>query len=494
MVQQEIANMPLNGRDFTELALYVPGVNMGIAGGAGSFAAINGARQDNTNFVVDGVDDRNVRGAAAQLRPNIDALQEFKMEVGGYSAEYGKMAGGILNMTLKSGSNTYHGTLFEYFRNDFFDSKAYFDTARLPFHQNQWGGVIQGPLNIPKVYNGHDRTFFMFSWESQRNPYSSVQLGNVPTALEDQGNFSGDVSNTGKLLTIKNPFSTPVNAPFPGNIIPASMFSPVAQTIMTFYPLPNRTAVGNNYISTAPIITTTSTASSPAATIGSTTKTAFPFATASASPGPTSLTRKAIWACSMLRPVTTGSLGGLNFTHVFSPTLLTEFHFGLARTANYDTLLGTWPTAAQIGMVGSTPGLAGFPAAFPTINVTGYVAMGYPNNEPINFYVTNYSFGQKFTWVKGTHILKWGTDIARNRFNQPYFNNSRGTMTASGIWSGCGHGHQWRRHRRPGTGTSRQFQHHHADSGQLYAQPEQRVLHRRLEDSPRPDLEPGAAV
>ena len=131
--------MPLNGRDFTELALYVPGVSMGVAGAAGSFAAINGARQDNTNFLVDGFDDRNVRGAAAQLRPNIDALQEFKMEVGGYSAEYGKMAGGILNMTLKSGSNRYHGSLFEYFRNDFFDAKAYFDVAQATLSSESMG-------------------------------------------------------------------------------------------------------------------------------------------------------------------------------------------------------------------------------------------------------------------------------------------------------------------------------------------------------------------
>jgi len=126
---------------------------------------------------VDGIDDRNPRGAAAQLRPNIDAMQEFKMEVGGYSAEYGKMAGGILNMVLKSGTNSYDGALFEYFRNDILDSRAYFDQARLPFHENQWGGVIQGPLSIPKVYSGKDRTFYMFSWESFRNVWGASNLG-----------------------------------------------------------------------------------------------------------------------------------------------------------------------------------------------------------------------------------------------------------------------------------------------------------------------------
>ena len=98
IVQAEIQDIPLNGRDFTELALLVPGVLPNAQGGAGSFASINGARGDNTNFRVDGFDDRNIRGAAAQYRPNVDAMQEFKMEVSGYSAEYGKMAGGVLNM------------------------------------------------------------------------------------------------------------------------------------------------------------------------------------------------------------------------------------------------------------------------------------------------------------------------------------------------------------------------------------------------------------
>jgi hypothetical protein len=128
IVQEEIQGIPLNGRDFTELALLVAGVVPNAQGGAGSFASINGARGDNTNFVVDGFDDRNIRGAAAQFRPNIDAVQEFKMEVSGYSAEYGKMAGGILNMALKTGGNRLHGSLFEYVRNDKFDARAYFDT------------------------------------------------------------------------------------------------------------------------------------------------------------------------------------------------------------------------------------------------------------------------------------------------------------------------------------------------------------------------------
>src|SRR6266849_5167708 len=99
-----------------------PGVFPNAQGGAGSAMTINGARGDNTNFYVDGFNDRNSRGAAAQLRPNLDALQEFKMETSGFSAEYGRMAGGILNMVLRSGTNQFQASVFEYIRNSKFDS------------------------------------------------------------------------------------------------------------------------------------------------------------------------------------------------------------------------------------------------------------------------------------------------------------------------------------------------------------------------------------
>ncbi|HEY3837746.1 MAG TPA: carboxypeptidase regulatory-like domain-containing protein [Bryobacteraceae bacterium] len=435
VVQAEIADMPLNGRDFTELALYVPGVVATSAGQGGSFASINGVRSDATNFLVDGVDDRNARGAAAQLRPNIDAMQEFKMETSGYSAEYGKMAGGILNMVLKSGSNSYHGTAFEYLRNDFFDAKAYFDTSRLPFHQNQFGGLISGPVSIPKLYNGKDRTFFMFSWESLQNHYGESYLGTVPTAAEHDGNFAGIKNNTGAAITLKNPLSTPTYAPFPGNIIPASMISPIAQKIIQYYPLPNRTALGNNYIDAArrysnfnSFISRGDHRFDDKNNITITYGKRFAW-----SNQPTEESNLGLFDA----PIRDDrELGGINYTHVFSPSLILESRFGLSRNATRDSLTGNYPTAAQLGMVGSTPGLPDFPAAFPTINVTGYLAIGYSNNEPVQYFVTNFGVHETLTWIKGAHILKMGTDLSRNRFNQPYYNNARGTMTASGIWSG----------------------------------------------------------
>jgi hypothetical protein len=440
LVYQEIQDMPLNGRDFTELALTVPGVVANAQGGAGSFGSINGARADSTNFLVDGFDDRNVRGAAAQMRPNIDSLQEFKMETSGYSAEYGKMAGGILNMTLRSGTNSFHGALFEYFRNDFFDSRNYFSPNVLDLHQNQFGGVVAGPLNLPH-YSGHDRTFFMVSEESYRQIWGQNQSGTVPTAAEQRGDFSQDVSNTGAKITIKNPFASGSPA-FPGNIIPVSLMNPVGLKVASFYPTPNYNSVANNYQSFANNINNWDSV------VMKIDERLTDRDTFSINFGKRFSRSNAPFAEDALGLFGNyvrddRELGGLNYTHVFSPSLILEARGGLSRNSTFQHILpnggfGTpvqqYPTAAQLGMQGSTsdPQLAGFPL----VNVTNYLALGFANNQPVQFFVSDIQEGAKLTWIKNRHIIKFGTDISRNRFNQPYFNNSRGSMTASGSWSG----------------------------------------------------------
>jgi hypothetical protein len=300
---------------------------------------------------------------------------------------------------------------------------------------NQWGGVISGPLSIPKVYNGHDRTFFMFSWESERNPSTNVNIGNIPTPLEVAGNFSQTLNNAGKPITIKDPYNN--NTAFPGDIIPISRFSPVALKLLQFYPVPNRTGVGNNYLASASLRNTYdsfvtrgdhrfSEKDNISVRYGKRfARTTSPFAESNLGLFGTSARDDRV-------------LGGLSYIHLFTPTLLSDFHFGLSRCATRDGLTGSFPTAADIGMAGSTTGIPAFPAAMATINITNYLALGYPNNEPVQFYVTSYSIGDKLTWIKGNHNFKWGGEYARNRFNQPYFNNMRGTMTASGVWTGAG--------------------------------------------------------
>src|SRR5258708_3939564 len=181
VVSRQMVEIPLNGRDFTDLALLTPGVLPNAQGGAGSAMAINGARADNTNFIIDGFNDQNPRGGAAQARPNMESMEEFKMQTTGYSAESGRLAGGVLNMVLKSGGNQFHGALFEFLRNDFFDARNFFDTTKSELRRNQFGGMASGPVLIPKVYQGRNRTFFLFRWESFRPRQGPSRPGGVPT-------------------------------------------------------------------------------------------------------------------------------------------------------------------------------------------------------------------------------------------------------------------------------------------------------------------------
>jgi hypothetical protein len=433
IVHQEIDELPLNGRDFTDLAFLVPGVMPNAQGGAGSAMAINGARGDNTNFTVDGFDDRNSRGAAAQLRPNIDALEEFQMLVGGFSADLGKMAGGNLSMTLKSGTNRYHGTLFEYFRNDVFDARAHFDAGRLPLHQNQFGGVVSGPVRLPR-YDGHDRTFFMLSMESYRNVAGQTRIGNVATAPERGGDFSQSINNAGAHIIVKDPANK--NAPFPGDVIPAGRFSPVALNLLKYYPLPNRPSLTNNYQATANNISNWDSFI---------TKVDQRFSISdslSLTYGKRFGRNNAPWAGSNLGEFANWvqddrSLGGLTYTHVFTPSLINEGRVGFSRNSSREHIIGGGvDTASQTGMRGSTtdPMLEGMPL----VNITGFLSIGYANNEPVQYFVTDYQAGDKLTWIRGKHVVRFGVDVSRTQFNQPFFNNSRGTMTANGVWTGAG--------------------------------------------------------
>src|SRR6266849_3769411 len=157
----EITEMPLNGRDFNDLAFLVAGVQPAEQGGKGSPYVVNGARADASNVTIDGINDQNSRDAGAQARPPLDSLQEFKLLTTGYSAEYGRLAGGVVNMVVRSGGNQVHGSLFEYVRNDLFDARNFFDVGKSELRRNQFGATLSGPLVVPKLYNGHDRTFYL---------------------------------------------------------------------------------------------------------------------------------------------------------------------------------------------------------------------------------------------------------------------------------------------------------------------------------------------
>src|SRR5215472_13390707 len=144
------------------------------------------------------------------------------MQTSGFSAEYGRLAGGVVTMALKSGGNDIHGAIFEYVRNDIFDARSFFDGAKAELRRNQFGATVTGPVSIPRIYSGRNKTFFLMSWESFRGVAGSTNLGVVPSLLERQADFSQSYDATGKLIPLKDPLAsgtcsaTNATACFPG--------------------------------------------------------------------------------------------------------------------------------------------------------------------------------------------------------------------------------------------------------------------------------------
>jgi len=231
----QIVDLPLNGRGFHELARLTPGTALLAATGNVQKVRpewvngniISGVKGSQTTFLLDGVDVTEQHQGGTWIQTSIDALQEFTVQQNAFSAEFAR-AGGTFNSTTKSGTNSFHGTLFEFLRNDKLDSRNFFAQSREILKRNQFGGTFGGPVWIPKVYNGKDKTFFFVSYEGQRQREGQVNNSNVPTAAERNGDYSAPGLNQiyDPLSTAPSPSgSGTVRSVFPGNVIPAARLS-----------------------------------------------------------------------------------------------------------------------------------------------------------------------------------------------------------------------------------------------------------------------------
>jgi hypothetical protein len=429
MVSDEILQMPLISRAVTDLAYLTPGVvqnTSGVGGASSSPMAVNGARADNSNFIIDGFNARDFRDAGLQVAPSLDALQEFKMQVSGYSADTGRQAGGVMTMVLKTGGNQLHGSLFEYLRNNALNARNFFDGASpSTLRRNQYGATLSGPVFIPKLYHGKDRTFFLFSWEGNRQNSPTPVLSAVPTLAQRQGDFSA-------LPAIKNPLSTPANAVFPNNQIPLSLQNPVALKVQAFIPLPNSPGT-NNFFADAP---------NPGGTDSFVAKIdqrvtqagnlSFKFLTnRSHSVGPynggnTGLFGNFGWSHN--------TLAGLTYTQTFTPQVVNEFRFGVSRTlAHYQGVHAGTNYNEQLGLPGPTdPGVIGFPEFL----ISGYAQIGDAPGWPNTYTSTSYNTSDTLTWVKGPHLIKFGADILRSQWFETTSTGERGIFQFTGIWTG----------------------------------------------------------
>jgi hypothetical protein len=246
--QKQVTELPLDGRNFLDLlflgngAVTLSGEQGSMRQGQGNAISINGARPESNNYLLDGVSITDTSLVTPAVVLSIDAIQEFKEQTAIYSAEYGFSANQI-NIISKSGTNELHGALFLFDRNNDFDARSYFDSGIPALHQNQFGFVAGGPIIIPKLYNGKNKTFWIANYEGERIRQGSVEKGIVPTPSELSGHFTS---------TVIDPTT---GMPFLNNTIPSTRFSRLATVALAsnFWPAPNyNDASGNNYYATLP--------------------------------------------------------------------------------------------------------------------------------------------------------------------------------------------------------------------------------------------------
>lgn len=251
ITNKQLTDLPLNGRGFFRLAELTPGAAL-LAPTGNSLAirpevvngnTISGIRGSATSFLLDGVDVSEQHQGGTFIQTSIDALQEFSIQQSPYSSEYNR-GGAFFNATVKSGTNRYHGGIFEFIRNDKLDARNYFALKRQILKRNQFGADLGGPISIPHLYDGKDRSFFFVNFEGQRLRQGLIFNSTVPNAAQRGGNFG--------TKTIYDPLSSPVAAnrtPFLNNTIPTNRISSQATAILAYVPQQNTT---NGTFSTAP--------------------------------------------------------------------------------------------------------------------------------------------------------------------------------------------------------------------------------------------------
>ena len=441
-----VKNLPLNGRNFAELMGLTAGVvdahtqltgtlALSAARGETSYS-VNGLRPEENHFLLDGIsDNENHNGLGVILFPPVDAVQEFRQETSVPDARYGHGGGGTVNLVFKSGTEQYHGDLFEFLRNSDFDASNFFDKTRPAFRMNQFGATFGGPLVPVK----DPKTFFFIDYQGTRKIQGLTYISTVPT----EAMRTGDFSEVPQL--IYNP-ATQVTAASGGyarsafyqNTIPASLIDPLGQKLINLYPLPNLPGIANNFLY-QPDYTVTSNEGDLRIDrqISGSDNGFFRFSKAADD----------IFQPGVLpAPAVGGSIAGttsepslqlvLSETHIFTPATVNTARLGWSRVSILSTDINqSQPYATQIGIPGSN--IAGDPETYglPNITVTGAASLGSYGNLPATVITNNYQFDDDVSLVRGRHTIQVGGEIQRLQYNVFQTANLRGSMSFSTAFS-----------------------------------------------------------
>lgn len=446
-------DLPLNGRNYLQLAKLTSGVvesaSNDRASSGGAFVA-NGVRSQLNNFILDGVDNNSrildfQNSSNLVVQPSIDALAEFKVQTHNFSAEYGHSAGAVINVVTKSGTNKYHGTLFEYHRNSVFDARHFFSNPKEKkplLIRNQFGGTIGGPI----VSN---RTFFFGSYEGTREHRGVTYLRTVPTEALRNGNF-GSTPIYDPLTTKRLPNGTYTRTQFLNNAIPKERFDPVAVKLMALLPLPNLPGSINNYSITRN---------------QSVARNQYDFRLDHRLTRNNNLFGR--FSMGELDSMTPGPylpplVGSPDFqtskkdqgaraiaigdTYIFRNNTVNEFRVGYNRIGDYLNPFVNERISEQFGFKG-IPNEANI-TGLPMIGISGYGTMGEASFIPNYKISETVHLNDNVTLVRGSHTLKFGAEY---RFVRSFFNVSgtaRGDFRFNGSMT-----QDPRPNKRPGTGS-----------------------------------------
>jgi len=421
-----IRGLPLDGRNFLELSLLLPGVSPAAEGSAASVRReaafnVNGAREDSNNYLLDGVYNGDPKLNAVAVNPAVDAIQEFEVAASNYDASFGRNAGGQVSAIVKSGTNDWHGATYYFLRNAAFDARNFFAPPSEPdprYQRHQFGLSAGGPV----VRN---RTFLFGAYEGLRLLEGDTQVTNVPTAAERNGDFS---------QSDRKPVDPTSGQPFPGDRIPSYFMHPAGVNIANLYPLPNRDVPLQNY------------ASSPAIDDRSD-QFDIRLDQALGEAGDLSV-RYSFVDAALFTPFsgpafpTVPGYGtavprraqniGLSETHAFSPAWINEFRAGYVRVSsdvtheNFGTSVNTEVGLPELSAKERDHGLS-------LITLPGFSRLGDETNNPQRSTTNTFQISDNVTHARGRHLVKFGTDIRHTQQNAFRDVQSRGFLNFLGF-------------------------------------------------------------
>ncbi len=418
--EREVLDLPLNGRNFAQLGLLQPGVvpltpGLAEAGGSlreGQSYSVNGQRPESNNFLIDGANNFNGVDGGFVLKPPVDAITEFRILTHNASAEFGQSLGSTTNIITRSGTNRFHGALWEFLRNDVFDATNYFAAKTEPLKQNQFGGTFGGPVR-------KDKTFFFTYFEGFRNRQGQTTSSTVPSVAERNGDFSalcpegfsgGFCNNQNHQL-----FNVFLNQPYPNNQYPvATQTNPITQNLLQYIPFPNS---GSNVFTTTQVVRQDSNQ-------GGVKVDHY------LSPSDILNFRYSIIDGTQFNPIPTSgaSVPGFpvgqdqraqNFvvqeTHTFSTSMIGVFRFSYLRNKFLFGQHINPTTPAQLGFE-YQPSLD-IAVGPPSIQIAGYTTIGNPITGPRDTYENAFDYSGALSWVHGRHELKFGGGYQRLQVN-----------------------------------------------------------------------------